>query len=247
MKNGGSQLSGLDTGGPVLIGNHIKLSQPQAEVVLFNTWARYPGNQDLVDDFNNDPKEMLAFTNQGYDRIRESPGAWDHSDVTSIARVGDAWDQWYDTHGYSSSSTRLHRPDGSHQNNRGAYLAAAVLFEQITGTSTIGNSYSGAVSGSVGNDSIVGLLQQQATQVSGAAMIGTGDFDSDDDIDGSDFLAWQRGLSPDPLSQTDLANWGQNYASSSTLKSSFLAVPEPSSQISALLMVACVWGLRRTC
>ena len=38
-----------------------------------------------------------------------------------------------------------------------------------------------------------------------------GDFDLDGDADGSDFLAWQRGESPDPLSQSDLGAWEDDY------------------------------------
>lgn len=43
---------------------------------------------------------------------------------------------------------------------------------------------------------------------------GPGDFDGDSDVDGQDFLTWQRGLSPDPLSQGDLNTWETNYDSS---------------------------------
>ena len=32
------------------------------------------------------------------------------------------------------------------------------------------------------------------------------DFDGDEDVDGADFLAWQRGESPNLLSQSDLAS-----------------------------------------
>jgi hypothetical protein len=39
----------------------------------------------------------------------------------------------------------------------------------------------------------------------------SGDFDSDGDVDGRDFLAWQRGSSPAPLSGADLAAWQDNY------------------------------------
>jgi len=39
----------------------------------------------------------------------------------------------------------------------------------------------------------------------------TGDFTGDGLVGGSDFLRWQRGLSPDPLSSTDLIDWQDNY------------------------------------
>jgi hypothetical protein len=42
-----------------------------------------------------------------------------------------------------------------------------------------------------------------------------GNFDNDNlpagDVDGNDFLAWQRGSSPTPLSQADLTTWEGNY------------------------------------
>ena len=38
-----------------------------------------------------------------------------------------------------------------------------------------------------------------------------GDFDSDGDLDGADFLKWQRGESPNPVSSSDLANWQANF------------------------------------
>lgn len=38
-----------------------------------------------------------------------------------------------------------------------------------------------------------------------------GDFDGDGDVDGRDFLAWQRGSSPTPLSSSDLTDWQGNY------------------------------------
>ncbi len=57
---------------------------------------------------------------------------------------------------------------------------------------------------------------------------GPGDFDGDGDVDGRDFLAWQRGGSPDPLSAADLAEWQTNYAEAiSSLSASAVQVPEP--------------------
>jgi hypothetical protein len=69
----------------------------------------------------------------------------------------------------------------------------------------------------------------------------TGDFDADDDVDGRDFLAWQRGNSPNPLSASDLADWQGNYGFGTLAATT--AVPEPS-------CLALRWGLvflRRRC
>lgn len=54
-----------------------------------------------------------------------------------------------------------------------------------------------------------------------------GDFDADLDVDGNDFLIWQRGGSPSALSPDDLADWKANYGAGEV--PSFAAVPEPGS------------------
>jgi len=67
-----------------------------------------------------------------------------------------------------------------------------------------------------------------------------GDYDNDGDVDGRDFLAWQRGESPDPFSPTDLALWQAEYngglLSALRLPPSALnvAVPEPGAVVLAL-------------
>jgi len=60
-----------------------------------------------------------------------------------------------------------------------------------------------------------------------------GDFDEDGDIDGADFLLWQRGGSPTPLSPSDLADWEAGYGTPalSGLAATIGAVPEPSSLV----------------
>ena len=68
-----------------------------------------------------------------------------------------------------------------------------------------------------------------------------GDFDSDGDVDGEDFLRWQRGGSPDPLSASDLAAWKANYGGM-TLASSYVPVPEPAAWVVASV---CATALRR--
>jgi hypothetical protein len=70
-----------------------------------------------------------------------------------------------------------------------------------------------------------------------------GDFDTDGDVDGRDFLAWQRGESPAPLSATDLTDWQNNYGTGGGL-ASFAAVPEPGSLLLAL-SAAMLVGYRR--
>ena len=66
---------------------------------------------------------------------------------------------------------------------------------------------------------------------------GGGDFDGDGDVDGADFLAWQRGESPDPLSATDLQNWEASYGGGSSIAAATAAVPEPSSSVLVLIVL----------
>jgi len=61
----------------------------------------------------------------------------------------------------------------------------------------------------------------------------TADFDSDTDVDGADFLEWQRELGTS-LDATDLANWQSEYALPAAAAAAS-AVPEPSAL--ALLML----------
>lgn len=65
-----------------------------------------------------------------------------------------------------------------------------------------------------------------------------GDFDGDDDVDGRDFLLWQRGGSPTAFSSGDLMDWQNNYGAGPLV--AFTAVPEPSSLIFASF---CLIGL----
>jgi hypothetical protein len=62
----------------------------------------------------------------------------------------------------------------------------------------------------------------------------SGDFDGDGDVDGRDFLVWQRGGSPNALSAGDLAAWQTNYGAP-PLTANLASVPEPS----ALLLLVC--------
>ncbi|MCA9235631.1 MAG: hypothetical protein KDA44_09165 [Planctomycetales bacterium] len=60
-----------------------------------------------------------------------------------------------------------------------------------------------------------------------------GDFDSDGDVDGDDFLAWQRGY-PATKTPADLADWQANFGAASAAAVAS-ATPEPSSLIIAIV------------
>jgi hypothetical protein len=59
-----------------------------------------------------------------------------------------------------------------------------------------------------------------------------GDFDLDSDVDGADFLAWQRGEVSNPPSQSDLNDWQANFgAVDRSAAATSTAVPEPATGI----------------
>jgi hypothetical protein len=71
-----------------------------------------------------------------------------------------------------------------------------------------------------------------------------GDFDVDGDVDGSDFLIWQRGELLDPLSPLDLADWQISFgAEMSPIPPASTMVPEPAAML--LLMLGLAIGLDR--
>lgn len=71
----------------------------------------------------------------------------------------------------------------------------------------------------------------------------TGDFDGDGDVDGQDFLVWQRGESPEPLSATDLADWQGAYGVGPL--AAIAAVPEPSTVLLIGIVGVSALGGRR--
>jgi len=78
----------------------------------------------------------------------------------------------------------------------------------------------------------------------GAAISATpGDFDGDLDVDGADFLAWQRGESPIPLSATDLALWETGFGAPAV--AAVQAVPEPASLMLIVLGMCGIVSFRR--
>ncbi len=68
-----------------------------------------------------------------------------------------------------------------------------------------------------------------------------GDFDGDLDVDGADFLKWQR----DGLSAADLVLWQANYGTAAPLSASVASVPEPSTLLLMTMAVSAVMCARR--
>jgi hypothetical protein len=104
-------------------------------------------------------------------------------------------------------------------------------------------SYTGAINWANPTDSTISSITGTGTGndivligLSSESLGIPGDFDGDGDVDGRDFLRWQRGGSPNPLSSTDLATWQTNYGTGSL--AAIGSVPEP-----AGLVLLCVAAL----
>jgi hypothetical protein len=70
-----------------------------------------------------------------------------------------------------------------------------------------------------------------------------GDFDGDDDVDGNDFLEWQRRLGVD-LDANDLADWKANFGTAPSVGAAG-AVPEPAGAVLAAGAMVGVAAVRR--
>jgi hypothetical protein len=80
-------------------------------------------------------------------------------------------------------------------------------------------------------------IMEGTVSVSSVGFSPSGDFDNDRDVDGSDFLAWQR-----IPSISDLADWQANFGTTPGVVAATSAVPEPAS---VLLLALAAAALRR--
>lgn len=111
--------------------------------------------------------------------------------------------------------------------------AGAGLFEPAAGDSFDILDW-GSLSGSFASiqlPTLASFLQWDSSQLYTTGVLRvvssySADFDLDGDIDGDDFLRWQRGGSPNPLSASDLAAWRATFGTP-PLRAASTAVPEP--------------------
>ena len=166
-------------------------------------------------------------------------------DAYRIVSVGDSlnaagWDS-LDDQGFDSAAwTELGNGDG--KVSEGAFGGSSVLSDAFS--MSLGNLYD------TGDDLQDLVFEYHVAGLSANLLVeGTvnyvtgpdpGDFDSDGDVDGADFLAWQRGNSPNPLSASDLAEWESNYGAGAGPLSASTSVPEPSTGLMLLLCLATV-------
>lgn len=90
------------------------------------------------------------------------------------------------------------------------------------------------LSGLASGDSVNLTSFTQRFAQTGPAVL-PGDFNLDGAVDGSDFLVWQRGGSPNPVSAADLADWRASYGIDLGAAPALTATPEPMTITSAVM------------
>ena len=137
-------------------------------------------------------------------------------------------------------------------------MAAAVYSEGSTVSANFGGvrydwtiSYSGDISWNDADAGDVGTILGAGNGVDvvlmglGSESVGiAGDYDNDGDVDGRDFLVWQRGGSPNGTTAGDLQDWQNNYGTGSPL-AAIGAVPEPTSLVLLCATALPLFGRRR--
>jgi hypothetical protein len=133
---------------------------------------------------------------------------------------------------YYQISTGFLEPQGEDFVSGATNINAEVLFNDTTITHT-----------SIDDDAR--LHARIAANILANVNPASADFDNDGDVDGRDFLVWQRGGSPDAFSTDDLDLWQSQYGNA-TSNAQMVAVPEPGTFVlMAIVMVMCIGRSRQ--
>jgi hypothetical protein len=192
--------------------------------------------QNLNFDFYRITSAGNALNFAGWNSLDDQNfGAVDGDDVGSVA--GDTPGEGFDQVGASGAGQLAE-----------LNLRAAGATINASQSISLGNAYNTSIFGAADGD-----LQMTFGLVGGIQINGTveyvtggpaGDFDGDSDVDGNDFLRWQRGQSPNPLSPGDLTAWRTNFGTGGAVGAAG-AVPEPASVALVALAIVGVFGSRR--
>jgi len=111
--------------------------------VLFETWARGPGNPAYPDVFPGGPAQMQQELRDGYALTAQDIDAAAGAPITRIAPVGDMFEQ-------SDFSADLYDEEFYHVSARGALLTSLVLYSAIYNDLTLGDINLGPILVSMG-------------------------------------------------------------------------------------------------
>ncbi|MEM1109114.1 MAG: hypothetical protein AAGH99_10560 [Planctomycetota bacterium] len=105
--------------------------------VLYQTWARGPGNSFYTGsnpDYPGGPAEMQADVRAGYESARSVIASIEGDDAALIAPVGDAFESLGFALDFSQDAAlNLYDTDIFHASNQGTLLAALVIYRTIYG------------------------------------------------------------------------------------------------------------------
>ena len=239
----------------------IPVGARTARVTILEDSISGNGNDDYVDNVSFDVTDsgveqfLKIEVNKSSGTIRMVNGSPNALDINFYEIISDAgtlnggWnsfaDQMLDSLGPN--------PEDNWQEAGGAdanlLSEAFVTFDggsdfALSESQTLSNAYSAGESGAEDLVFQYGLTDGRLIRGIVSYVTGSGDFDLDGDVDGTDFLRWQRGQSPSPLSASDLSTWNSTYGSSASL-SGVSAVPEPSTILVAGFGIAALAIQRR--
>jgi hypothetical protein len=185
--------------------------------------------QNLQFDFYRISSAASALNFGGWNSLDDQNfGAVDGDDAGSIAgdSQGEGFDQVFSSGAGQLAELNL-RPTGA-TINAGQAISLGTAFN----TSVFGPGIDGDLQFTFG---LVGGIEISRAPVYVTAQ--AGDFNGDLDVDGRDFLVWQRGQSPNPGSATDFATWKVHFGVFGATAAGG-AVPEPASVALLILAVA---------
>jgi hypothetical protein len=201
--------------------------------------------------FDTDQNDVAIADPNGRKRLLDinGDGAWTFGSTTEPVPTTTDWQQIVHTYTVNSAS------EGWDIVNT-AEVEDVTQVEEIRGVMFVGD-YTGANLEGPGNllwdNALIEIFKNTAAEAASDVLVSNpsplldegaedGDFDDDGDVDGNDFLVWQRGGSPNPLSSADLNIWKASFGTTATAVAA--SVPEP--EALALLMLAVAgWSLRR--
>ncbi|TWT95183.1 hypothetical protein Pla108_33260 [Botrimarina colliarenosi] len=145
--------------------DQVKLSSPNANVVLYETWAREADHSFYPGTFT-DPAQMQAQLRTHYNDaadnyIPANSTAAVKTDVV-VVPAGDAWENYLN----SGGTIRLHDTDDYHAGPNGQYLSSAVIYSTIYERSVAG------LSGLVAAPADAAVLQTFADATTGMTITG---------------------------------------------------------------------------
>jgi len=242
--------------GALSLYNQIQQYNPNAQVVLYETWARhssynFAGASYYIGDDAQDMQDRLS---ESYNYVADTyiptySNAADKTDVR-VAEVGEAWRASY----LDDPNFLLHQTDKSHPTSEGVYLSALMLYSEIYFSGVNGLSNAGLTNVSL--EEAARLQSIASLIIPDAYTRKAGDANGDSKVNGTDLaiLAERFGKTVPRMSTgdfngdglvngIDLALLSQNFGYSASSPEAIIgidydeaynmmfAVPEPASAI----------------